>query len=78
MHEFKVWAPRPHKVSVQIGSGEAAKLYEMQGPDELGCWRATVEECGSGNDYGYVLDAGPRKQSMQQMTAKMPGKQSER
>jgi maltooligosyltrehalose trehalohydrolase len=56
MHEFKLWAPRPRKVSVQIGNAEAARLYPMDGPDERGFWRVTVEDCGPGDDYGYVLD----------------------
>jgi maltooligosyltrehalose trehalohydrolase len=56
MHEFKVWAPRPHKVSVQIGVAEQARLYPMEGPDAHGFWRVAVEESGPGSDYGYVLD----------------------
>ena len=52
MHEFKLWAPRPSKVSVQI----CGQLYPMEGPDDHGFWRVTVEDCGPGDDYGYVLD----------------------
>jgi maltooligosyltrehalose trehalohydrolase len=59
MHEFKLWAPRASKVSVQVGSGEIAKLYEMQGPDEHDCWHASVEASGPGDDYGFVLDDDP-------------------
>ncbi|WP_263374197.1 malto-oligosyltrehalose trehalohydrolase [Granulicella aggregans] len=56
MHEFKLWAPRPKKVSVQMGSGETARLVPMQGPDERGFWHVTVDACGPGDDYGFVLD----------------------
>jgi maltooligosyltrehalose trehalohydrolase len=56
MHEFKLWAPRPKRVSVQVVRQNITETTEMQGPDERGCWRATVEEAGPGDDYGFLLD----------------------
>ncbi|MBB5056627.1 maltooligosyltrehalose trehalohydrolase [Granulicella aggregans] len=56
MHEFKLWAPRPNKVSVQICN----QLHPMEGPDEHGMWHALVETCGPGDDYGFVLDDDPQ------------------
>lgn len=56
MHEFKLWAPLPKKVSVQI----CGQLHPMEGPDEHGMWKAIVETCGSGDDYGFVLDDDPQ------------------
>jgi maltooligosyltrehalose trehalohydrolase len=55
MHEFKVWAPRPAKVSVKVGND----LIAMTGPDEQGWWSAKVQDAGPGTDYGFVLDDDP-------------------
>lgn len=52
MHEFEVWAPKANKVSVQVDG----TLYPMEGPDQCGCWRASVEQANPGSDYGFVLD----------------------
>lgn len=56
MHHFEVWAPRATKVSVQVDG----VLYPMQGPDQRGCWRTSVEQAGPGSDYGFVLDDDPK------------------
>ena len=40
MHEFRVWAPRPQKISVKVNDS----IYAMQGPDKTGHWKAKVEE----------------------------------
>jgi maltooligosyltrehalose trehalohydrolase len=60
MHHFKVWAPRAKRVQVQV-DGNA---YEMVGPagdaDNLGCWRADIEQAHASDDYGYLLDDDPR------------------
>ena len=56
MHEFKLWAPRPKRVSVQVVCRSGAESYEMAGPDEHGFWRAKVEDAGPGDDYGFLLD----------------------
>ncbi len=53
MHEFKLWAPRPKQVSVQVVGTE---VYDMTGPDEHGFWRVSVEAAGPGDDYGFLLD----------------------
>jgi maltooligosyltrehalose trehalohydrolase len=55
MREFTVWAPRAKKVSVKVGGG----LHEMEGPTEVGWWKAVVEDAEPGSDYGFVLDDDP-------------------
>ena len=60
MHEFKLWAPRPKRVSVQVVCQSGTEVYEMQGPDERGFWRATVQDAGPGDDYGFLLDGNPQ------------------
>jgi maltooligosyltrehalose trehalohydrolase len=52
MHEFEVWAPKVKRVAVAIGDAR----YPMDGPDERGYWRASVDQAGPGTDYGFVLD----------------------
>ena len=56
MHEFKLWAPRPKRVSVQVVCRSGTESYDMAGPDEHGFWRAKVEDAGPGDDYGFLLD----------------------
>ena len=56
MHQFEVWAPHAKKVSVQVDGTPSA----MQGPDEHGYWRASIEEAGPGSDYGFLLDDDPK------------------
>lgn len=56
MHQFEVWAPNAKKVSVQVGGTP----YAMQGPDQHGSWRASVEQAGAGSDYGFLLDDDPK------------------
>jgi maltooligosyltrehalose trehalohydrolase len=55
MYEFKVWAPRPQQVAVQVGDS----VYPMSGPDECGWWCAQVESAKPGDDYGFLLDDDP-------------------
>ena len=52
MHEFAVWAPDAERVAVRVGDRACA----MDGPDERGWWKATVEDAGPGSDYGFLLD----------------------
>ena len=56
MHEFTIWAPAVDRVAVKIGD----IAYPMNGPDERGWWRATVEQAIPGTDYGFVLDDDPK------------------
>lgn len=52
MHEFKVWAPRAKKMAVQVNGNRV----RMQGPDEMGWWRAQVADAAAGADYGFLID----------------------
>jgi len=56
MHQFEVWAPKSKKVCIQVDG----TLYPMEGPDQRGCWRLSVEHAGAGSDYGFVLGDDPR------------------
>ena len=56
MHVFKLWAPVPKRVSVQVVCQSGTEVYEMTGPDERGCWRAAVQDAGPGDKYGFLLD----------------------
>jgi maltooligosyltrehalose trehalohydrolase len=51
MHRFRLWAPNPEKVSVQIDE----KKYPLQKHDG-GWWQADVEAARPGSDYAYFLD----------------------
>ncbi len=55
MHTFVVWAPMPGSVAVKVGD----KVHPMQGPNDKGYWKATVEDAGPGSDYGFLLDDDP-------------------
>lgn len=55
MKQFRVWAPAPGKVEVQVGG----KRFAMQA-DGSGWWTANVEPAKAGSDYGFVVDGeGP-------------------
>jgi maltooligosyltrehalose trehalohydrolase len=56
LHRFKVWAPNPERVDLVVDGRERA----MQ-RDELGWWRATDEDAGTGSRYGFRLDGGPAR-----------------
>ncbi|WP_433965836.1 malto-oligosyltrehalose trehalohydrolase [Tunturiibacter gelidiferens] len=56
MHEFTVWAPGASKIGVKIGD----VTHPMNGPDERGWWRASVEQAGPGTDYGFVIGDDPK------------------
>ena len=55
MYTFVVWAPKSKKVAVQVGRND----YPMEGPNEKGYWRLSVEEAGPGTDYAFLLDDDP-------------------
>jgi len=52
MHEFRVWAPKPERVQIQIGE----TVHAMTGPDDRGWWAAKIEDAEPGVDYGFLLD----------------------
>lgn len=52
MHEFRLWAPKPKKVSVRIGD----RVVPMQGPDRAGRWKVRIEEAEAGMEYAFLLD----------------------
>ncbi len=55
MHTFRVWAPLPHKVELQLGS-QRLPMQAHAG----GWWTLEVAEAGAGTDYGFVVDGeGP-------------------
>src|ERR1700735_633573 len=56
MHESSVWAPSAQRVAVKIGDAE----YPMAGPSERGWWSVSVENAGTGTDYGFVLGDDPK------------------
>jgi maltooligosyltrehalose trehalohydrolase len=53
MHEFRVWAPRPERVDVEVG-GRRVPMAQEPG----GWWSARLEDAGPGTHYAYVLDDG--------------------
>ncbi len=55
MHTFVVWAPIPGSVAVKVGD----TVHPMQGPNDKGYWKATVEDAGPGSDYGFLLGDDP-------------------
>jgi maltooligosyltrehalose trehalohydrolase len=55
MHTFRVWAPLPKKVEVQV----AGKIFPMTAGSD-GWWTAEIPTAKTGDDYGFVLDGeGP-------------------
>ena len=50
MHTFRVWAPFPKKVEVQVGP----QSFPMTA-DAGGWWTATVSAADPGDDYGFIL-----------------------
>lgn len=52
MHEFRVWAPRAHKVAVRVGNTS----HPMERFGDRGWWTAVVEDAFPGSDYAYLLD----------------------
>jgi maltooligosyltrehalose trehalohydrolase len=53
MHEFRVWAPRPERVALDL-DGRRLPMERAEG----GWWAATVDDAGPGTRYAYVLDGG--------------------
>jgi maltooligosyltrehalose trehalohydrolase len=56
MHEFKVWAPRAHRLQLQLNDRD---VMPMNGADAKGWWRLTVEQAACCSDYAYVVDDDP-------------------
>jgi maltooligosyltrehalose trehalohydrolase len=56
MHEFRVWAPRPQRLQLQLDDRE---LLPMNGPDAKGCWSLMVEHAVCNSDYAYLVDDDP-------------------
>jgi maltooligosyltrehalose trehalohydrolase len=56
MHEFRVWAPRAHKLRLQLNESE---LLPMNGPGPKGWWNLTVEQASCDTDYAYLIDDDP-------------------
>jgi maltooligosyltrehalose trehalohydrolase len=55
MHSFRVWAPLPKKVELQLGRHRLPMVC-----GENGWWTAAVPSASPGHDYGFVLDGeGP-------------------
>ena len=56
MHLFRIWAPRAHKLAVQVDGARVP----LQGPDEHGWWQAQAERAGQGSNYGFLVDDDPQ------------------
>ncbi len=55
MHTFRVWAPLPKNVEVQVGG----EKHPMTAQPE-GWWSAEIASAGLGDRYGFILDGeGP-------------------
>jgi maltooligosyltrehalose trehalohydrolase len=55
MHTFRVWAPLPKKVEVQV----AGKNFPMSANAD-GWWSGEISSAKTGDDYGFILDGeGP-------------------
>lgn len=55
MHTFRVWAPLPKKVEVQLGT----EKFQMQ-PAENGWCQSKIASANIDDDYGFILDGeGP-------------------
>jgi maltooligosyltrehalose trehalohydrolase len=65
MTAFHVWAPRPARVELALGTTTARGGWDGFGRramkrDATGCWSAEVPDAAPGTDYGFVLDGdGP-------------------
>ena len=53
MHKFKLWAPKPESVAVEV-SGQEFSMQRGNG----GWWTAELADAGPGTDYGFRLDGG--------------------
>lgn len=51
MHEFKLWAPIPKRVSLKTAAG----VQPMNGPDDAGWWRLSLD-VPAGTEYSFLLD----------------------
>ena len=56
MNEFRVWAPRAREMRLQIDGQEP---LPMQGPENRGWWKLTVEKAGPGTAYAFFIDQDP-------------------
>lgn len=55
MYNFSLWAPNARKMSVKIGDA----VYPMEGPNESGWWKASIDQAEVGTDYAFLLDDDP-------------------
>jgi maltooligosyltrehalose trehalohydrolase len=55
MTTFRVWAPKPERVEVEVGG----RRVPMARVDEAGWCEAEVADAGPGADYRFVLDGQP-------------------
>ncbi|MFN2608079.1 MAG: malto-oligosyltrehalose trehalohydrolase [Acidimicrobiales bacterium] len=56
MARFEVWAPRAERVDVVLAGD---RRVAMEGPDDLGWFRAEQVGAGPGDDYSFSLGGGP-------------------
>lgn len=54
MHMFEIWAPLATRLAVKVKDS----LLPMQGPDDQGWWRLSVDQAGHGTDYGFQVNDG--------------------
>ena len=50
---FRVWAPSPSEVELDLAGRRVAMLRE-----DGGWWRVDVPDAGPGSEYGFRLDGG--------------------
>ncbi len=53
MHTFRVWAPKPERVTVEV-AGASHEMKRAKG----GWWTVDVADAKPGSDYGFRLDGG--------------------
>jgi maltooligosyltrehalose trehalohydrolase len=52
MHQFEIWAPAAATMAVKLSES----VVPMQGPDEEGWWRVSIDAAGPGTEYKYLVD----------------------
>ena len=52
MHQFSVWAPNAHKMSLKWRE----EILPMNGPSKRGWWTLDVQEASCGDRYAFLLD----------------------
>ncbi len=53
MVEFRVWAPRPQRVALQLNGTEALPMHKS---GDQGWWTLSVADAGQGTTYAFLLD----------------------